>query len=1329
MNKIKILMHWRGELLPFTPRQREVLKTATQVLKSVYADYLIGVTAPLTVAEQKKLQALLLAEPLAVPEVQGFWLTPRQGTVSAWSVKAQDIVQRVGVSAVARLELCRFFPASFSQEEQKIIAEALADPLLESVYWHPKALQNFFTPSARQSDPPLALLEQGLAVLKAANRDYGLALSELELTYLFEEYQKLARNPTLAEIMMFAQANSEHCRHKIFRSLWQATDNIAPLPSLFSQIQATTAKSPAGVVLAYDDNAAVIAARESQALTVAENGQYAYQKRAQGMVIKVETHNHPTLVEPFAGAATGVGGEIRDEGATGRAGRPKAGLAAFAVADLCLPSLPETWEQPVPTALGRASALTIMREAPLGAASFNNEFGRPNLLGFFRTFSFLVQETANEQQLLGYHKPLMLAGGWGSIFLTDLPKKALSLGDLLLVLGGPALRIGLGGGAASSLPSGSNSAALDFASVQRSNPELQRRCQEVIRRCAEAPVNPILSIHDVGAGGLANALPELVENGGVGAAIDFAKIPNAEPSLSAMELWCNEAQERYVLAIAAADLPRFQAFCEAERCPFAVLGQAIAEPLFLAQWHENNELNQSDLIEKNPAAHFPVQLPLRLLFGAPPLPLRPLPTFMPLPYSSAKTLTNQLQPIEKLENKTGNDQGKSQEGKERHEKNEKNALENLLAAVLRQPTVACKRFLITIGDRSVGAFTARDQNVGPWQTPVADVAVTLSDDFSTQGEAAALGERPLLAAFDPAASARLAVAEALTNLWAADVADLQNIKLSANWQADCPAQDAALYQAVSSISAFCQALGLAIPVGKDSLSMRALWSDTEKTYHSQAPLTVVISAFAPVAEVGNTLTPLLAAEGDLWFLRLGQWALTGSIAAQVAGTFSEIHEPPALPDIEADSLKRAFAFWQAIRHQVSAYHDVSDGGLWTTLCEMAFASRCGLDIAVAHSDASALKNWLLAEGVGMVFQVPLAFREELKHLAEKQQLQQNLHYVGQRNALGKIRLIDQEQTLLEKSRATWQVEWEKVSVAMQTLRDDAACASEEAAAVQLDAPFLFSNLKKLHPDAWRVPAFTQRKPQVAILREQGSNGQREMAAAFLKAGFTAVDVSLADLEAGRQNLADFQALAVCGGFSYGDVLGAGQGWAKSILFTPQLAEHFSEFFNRTDTLTLGVCNGCQMLSGLKTLIPGAAHFPAWQRNRSQQFEARWTMVAVQPSTSLWFTPLVGAQLPIVVAHGEGRVVETVDERYLGMQFIDYEGKITESYPFNPNGSKQGSTAVSSHDGRVSILMPHPERGVRRGQFSYWPESLSAFPWHRDDSPWLQIFYQAYRLLA
>jgi phosphoribosylformylglycinamidine synthase len=1279
-------MHWRGEQLPFTPRQRAVLAGADHSLKVVYADYLIALSAPFTLEEQQKLQALLLAEPLSLVNDQaGFWLTPRQGTRSAWSSKAEEIAQRAGLAVVWRLECCQFFPTALPLAERQGLAAALADPLLESVYFDAHALQTFFAPLPRQVDPPLPLLTQGLGVLQAANADYGLALSDLDLAYLFDEYQKLARNPTLAEIMMFAQANSEHCRHKIFRSSWQTSS--ATLPSLFSQIQATTARSPAGVVLAYDDNAAVIAARASQALQVAADGNYYFHTQNQGVVIKVETHNHPTFVEPFAGAATGVGGEIRDEGATGRGGRPKAGLAGFAVADLCLPTVPEAWESPVPTALGRASALTIMREAPLGAAAFNNEFGRPNLLGFFRVFSALVQENANEQKLLGYHKPLMLAGGWGSIFLENLPKKALSPGDLLVVLGGPALRIGLGGGAASSLPSGSNSAALDFASVQRSNPEMQRRCQEVIRRCAEAADNPILSIHDVGAGGLANALPELVEKGGVGARIDFAAIPNAEPSLSAMELWCNEAQERYVLAISPKDLPRFQAFCDAERCPFAVLGEAIAEPIFQAHW------------EEEPSMPPPVHVPLRLLFGAPPLPLRPLSPVMPLPFSVSEVMDEKS--VFQMAD-----------------------LEKLLAAVLRQPTVACKRFLISIGDRSVGGFTARDQNVGPWQTPVADVAVTFSDDFSPSGEAAALGERPLVAAFAPAASARLAVAEALTNLWAANVADFQDIKLSANWMADCPSQDADLYEAVRSISDFCQALGLAIPVGKDSLSMRARWSVAEKTYHSQAPLTVVVSAFAPVANVGETLTPQLAREGGLWFLPLGQWGLGGSIAAQVSGRF---FENQAASDIDADSLKRAFAFWQAMRPQVSAYHDVSDGGLWATLCEMAFASRCGLDIAVNSADASALRAWLLAEGVGLVFQVPNVFVNEMKKLAENYQLP--LQALGQPNADGLLRLRYQDQVLLEKTRADWQIEWEKVSVAMQRLRDDPACASEEAAAVHFDAPFLFSEIKALDQERCRVPVFQHKKPQVAILREQGSNGQREMAAAFLKAGFTALDVSMADLQAGRQSLRDVQALAVCGGFSYGDVLGAGQGWAKSILFTPQLSDHFSEFFARPDTLTLGVCNGCQMLSALKTLIPGAAHFPLWQRNRSQQFEARWAMVAVKPSTSLWFTPLVGAQLPIVVAHGEGRVREAIADPYLGMQFIDSEGKVTESYPFNPNGSVQGATAVSSVDGRVSILMPHPERAVRRGQFSYWPENLSAFPWQRDDSPWLQIFYQAYRLLA
>ncbi len=1260
----------------------------------LYGEYVHfgDLSGPLSEAERAKLDRLLRYGPKRAAQ-QGagarILVVPRLGTQSPWSSKATEIAQHCGLHVIRRLErgLIYFLSEAGNPPETALVhqaAEILHDRMTQQVLFDLEAAAQLFEQAAPKPLRQIDLLGEGQAALIRANETLGLALSEAEIRYLMESFSELGRNPTDVELMMFAQANSEHCRHKIFNAAW-VIDGQAQPHSLFEMIRNTTAASPRGILSAYQDNAAVMTGwTGTRFLPDPSSRCYTEHREEIAILMKVETHNHPTAIAPDPGAATGSGGEIRDEGATGRGGKPKAGLTGFSVSNLRIPGHIRPWERDHGRPSRLASALEIMLEGPIGAAAFNNEFGRPNLCGYFRTYEQAVPGTEGKQ-LRGYHKPIMLAGGLGNIRPEHIAKQPFPPGTPLVVLGGPALLIGLGGGAASSVASGASAEDLDFASVQRANPEMQRRCQEVIDACcALGPENPILFLHDVGAGGLANALPELVKDGGRGGRFQLRAVPNDDPGMSPLEIWCNEAQERYVLAIAAERLQQFQAICERERCPYAVVGEALEEErLILEDAHFGNR---------------PIDLPLSLLFGNPPRMERVV---------ERRPVQGKALPVADWD------------------------LREAALRVLRLPAVADKTFLITIGDRSVTGLVARDQMVGPWQVPVSDVAVTAADFFGVQGEAMALGERTPVAVLDAPAAARMAVGEVITNLAAARIPQLSQIRLSANWMAAAghPGEDAALFDAVRAVGMeLCPALGIAIPVGKDSMSMKTVWEDRVMT----APLSLIISGFAPVSDVRATLTPQLRrdqGETELFLIDLGQGRnrLGASALAQV---YDQIGE--TVPDLDdPPRLKQFFSAIQRLAQEalLLAYHDRSDGGLFVSLCEMAFAGRCGLDIDLTPLASQALPA-LFSEELGAVIQVRRSDRAAVERILRESGLDRCSHRIGTPQDSEQLRFYHGGRLVLDGSRVEFQEAWSETSWLMQRLRDHPQCADEERARIRARDPGLQPVLT-FDPEEDPAAPYVQRgvRPRVAVLREQGVNGQIEMAAAFHLAGFESVDVHLSDLLAGAVSLAGFQGLVACGGFSYGDVLGAGEGWAKTILFHPRARDQFQAYFERTDRFALGVCNGCQMLSNLRELIPGTDHWPHFVRNRSEQFEARTLLVEVLDSPSILLQGMAGSRLPIAVAHGEGQA-EFRDEAQLAraapwvaLRFVENDGTIAERYPANPNGSPQGITGLTNEDGRITIMMPHPERVFRTLQQSWHPADWG------ETGPWMRLFRNARRWVA
>ena len=1249
-------------------------------LESAYI-YLVWCAQPLIELDESRLATVLAAQALSLPAARPdtVYVLPRQGTRSPWSSKATDIAHHCGLSGVIHLERAvRWRVDPLPAARRAAVTALLHDRMTESV------LTDLRDASVAESVEPrplrqIPLAAQGLPALTQANTSLGLALADDEMDYLIAQYAALGRDPSDAELMMFAQANSEHCRHKIFNAQWPL-DGVARPDSLFQMIRATHAAHPNGVLSAYSDNAAVTRGYRGRRLWVdATTRCYLAEDEDIHLVMKVETHNHPTGISPYPGAATGAGGEIRDEGATGRGARPKAGLSGFSVSHLRLPTLPEPWERARACNPRLASALNIMLEGPIGAAAFNNEFGRPVLAGYFRTFE-ATQHLPSGVEHYGYDKPLMLAGGIGNIRPQHVLKEVLPPGAQVVVIGGPAMLIGLGGGAASSQRGGNSDADLDFASVQRDNAEMERRVQEVIDQCwALGALNPILAIHDVGAGGLSNAIPELLNDSGRGGELALRAIHCAEPNLSPLEIWCNEAQERYVLGVAPESVAALAALCARERCPMAVVGTATAE-LQLRLW--DSLLNVAV-----------IDIPMALLFGKPPRMVR-VATTRPT-YATALRLTP--------------------------------SVKDAAHRVLRFPAVADKRFLITIGDRTVGGLSARDQMVGPWQVPVADCAVTSLGFESLAGEAFALGERTPLALLNAAAASRMAIGEALTNLLAARIKHLSEVVLSANWMAAAghPGEDARLYSAVTAASELCIALGICIPVGKDSLSMKTAWHDDTGLHTVSSPVSLICSAFAPVMDVRQSLTPQLQCGTTPTALLLvdiagGAQRLGGSVLAQVYGELGV--EPPDL-DLP-ERLRDAFTAIQLLNEAgyLLACHDRADGGLFATVCEMAFAARCGLDLDLAALGADPLAV-LFNEELGIVVQVAMDnLPKVLAYLQQYPSLAACVHVLGQPCVEPVVRISAQGQRWLEEDLFSLLEAWSQPSHHLQSLRDHPDCAREELAGI-LDrhASGLFL---RTATGPLAAPMLNTVRPRVAILREQGVNGHREMAAAFLQAGFEAVDVHMSELLAGSVTLANFQGLVACGGFSYGDVLGAGSGWARSILYNPRTNAEFAAFFARSDTFSFGVCNGCQMLSQVKALIPGADHWPRFLRNRSAQFEARLVMAEVLPSPSILFEGLAGMMAPLVVSHGEGRVDHLDPAQHLCLRYVDDQGAPAERYPHNPNGSPAGATGFTTSDGRATILMPHPERVFLRQQFSWLPAQ-----WQAHEAPWFELFRNARRWLG
>ncbi|WP_314042232.1 phosphoribosylformylglycinamidine synthase [Kingella denitrificans] len=1258
--------------------------------------YFVSSPAPLDAAQTEKLQALLSAVRVDTPAAGQslFLITPRIGTISPWSSKATDIAHNCGLDGVERIErgMAVYVSGNLHGNERAQWASLLHDRMTESVLPDFQSAEQLFAAHEDQSFDTVDVLGGGRAALEAADKNMGLALSSDEMDYLLENYRALNRNPSDVELMMFAQANSEHCRHKIFNADF-ILNGEKQEKSLFRMIRDTHEASPQGTVVAYKDNSSVIEGAEIERFYPnADQGQaYGFHKENTHIIMKVETHNHPTAIAPFAGAATGAGGEIRDEGATGRGSRPKAGLTGFTTSNLNIPGFRQPWEQDYGKPEHIASPLDIMTDGPLGGAAFNNEFGRPNLLGYFRTF-----EAEKNGTVHGYHKPIMIAGGLGNIQAEQTHKHEIPEGALLIQLGGKGMLIGLGGGAASSMDTGSNSADLDFNSVQRGNPEIERRAQEVIDRCWQlGKSNPIIAIHDVGAGGLSNAFPELVNDAGRGAIFELRAVPLEEHGMSPLQIWCNESQERYVLSVLPEDLEKFRAICERERCPFAVVGTAT----------DDGRLQVRDELFGNS----PVDLPLNVLLGKPP--------------KTTRTDETQKQPAQAFSAAQYD-------------------LKESAYRVLRLPAVAAKNFLITIGDRTVGGMTHRDQMVGAWQTPVADCAVTLMGFNAHRGEAMSMGEKPALALFDAPASGRMCVGEALTNIAATHIGALGNVKLSANWMAACgvKGEDEKLYRTVDAVSQLCQEIGVSIPVGKDSLSMKTVWQENGAQKSVVSPLSLIISAFAPVQDARKTVTPDIKPVADsvllLVDLGFGKARMGGSALSQVWNDLGG-----ESPDIDADTLKAFYDIMQQLvaEEKLLAYHDRSDGGLFATLAEMAFAGRTGLNIDLEEDFAMERlvenrcdQDILFNEELGAVIQIRHEDLHYVQALFEQHEFPEILYQIGQ-PAIGSGDLKIGETVF---ALADLQAAWQETSYQIQRLRDNPACADSEFALLADNRRSkLFADLSfDLKEDIAAPYLSGSLQPKIAILREQGVNGHVEMAAAFTRAGFQAVDVHMSDLLSGRADLVDFQMLAACGGFSYGDVLGAGEGWAKTILFNGRLRDQFAEFFARPDTLSLGVCNGCQMMSNLAEIIPGAEGWAKFKRNESEQFEARLSMVRVPKSPSLILGEMAGSALPVVVSHGEGRADfahlglpenQVPGSLHIALQYTDGLGEVTQQYPLNPNGSPQGIAGITTADGRVTIMMPHPERVYRTAQMSWCPEEWKAF----ELGGWYRLFAAARKVLG
>lgn len=1224
-----------------------------------------------------------------IPEGQKILVIPRPGTISPWSSKATDILHNCGLAAVHRVERGIVYSLEMSGElhdhQFRKVAGLLHDRMTEVATLNQDDAALLFSSAEPVPLTTIDISGDAHAALAKANIELGLALSGDEIEYLTENYQELGRNPTDVELMMFAQANSEHCRHKIFNADW-IIDGKEQEKSLFKMIRNTYNHAPGGILSAYCDNASVIEGfRASRFVPSALTQRYEEHDENLHILMKVETHNHPTAISPFPGAATGSGGEIRDEGATGNGSKPKAGLCGFSVSNLQIPGFAQPWEKDHGKPERIVSALDIMLEGPIGSASFNNEFGRPNLTGYFRTFEEEVPGPKG-RELRGYHKPVMIAGGVGSIREENVNKQPLPHGTSIVVLGGPAMLIGLGGGAASSMASGASAEDLDFASVQRGNPEMERRCQEVIDRCVTmGDNNPVLSIHDVGAGGISNAIPEILEDGGRGGEIELRTVPNDEPGMSPMEIWSNEAQERYVLAIDNDRLETFEQICARERCPYAVVGMATEEQnLVVGDAHFENT---------------PVELPMDVLLGKPPKMLRDV----------------HHHPFTKPEFETG-----------------KIDINEAVDRILRLPSVAAKNFLITIGDRTVTGLVARDQMVGPWQVPVADTAVTMTNYTAYTGEAMAMGERTPVALVHPAASGRMAIGEAITNIAASDIVNLGDIRLSANWMAAAghPGEDAALFDTVKAVGEeLCPRLGIAIPVGKDSLSMKTVWEEHDQSKEMTGPLSLIISAFAPVQDVRKTLTPQLRSnhgDSDLILIDLGRGEnrLAASALAQVYKKVG--HHAPDLDN--PDAVKGFFEAIGELRADdlILAYHDRSDGGLFVTLAEMAFAGHTGISVKLDDLDDDPVAA-LFAEELGAVIQVRHADTESVLAVLAEHGLGHHSFVIGELSGDDRITMSHGAHELISRSRVELIQMWSETTYQMQALRDNPKCAEQEFG-ILADAasPGMTIRLPFDAQEDVSAPFIASgNRPEVAILREQGVNGQIEMAAAFDRAGFDAIDVHMSDVIEGRISLERFKGVVACGGFSYGDVLGAGGGWARSILFNSRARDEFEAFFHRSDSFGLGVCNGCQMFSQLRELVPGAAHWPRFMRNQSEQFEARLSMVEVLPSPSIMMQGMQGAMLPIAVAHGEGRAVfdnnsseAVMNAGLVSMRYMNAYGMPTERYPENPNGSPEGITGLSSEDGRFTIMMPHPERLFRTVQHSWHPEEWG------EDGPWLRMFRNA-----
>ena len=1225
-------------------------------------------------------------------------VVPRPGTISPWSSKASDILHNCGLVRVDRIERGTVFTVTvdrpLSGSEVAVLDDLLHDRMTQAILEDVEQASCLFRHAQPQPHSSVDVLGRGRDALIDANTELGLALADDEIDYLQQQFTDLGRNPNDIELMMFAQANSEHCRHKIFNANW-TIDGQRQAHSLFDMIRNTHKQSPEGVLSAYSDNSAVMKGHDSaRFFPDPDSKQYGFVAEPVHILMKVETHNHPTAIAPFPGASTGSGGEIRDEGATGTGSKPKAGLSGFSVSNLKIPGFLQPWEEELGKPAHIASALDIMLEGPIGGATFNNEYGRPALCGYFRSFEQVVANEAGQEEARGYHKPIMIAGGIGNIREPHVLKSEISVGSQLIVLGGPAMLIGLGGGAASSMASGSGNEDLDFASVQRENAEMERRCQEVIDQCWQlGDDNPIAFIHDVGAGGLSNALPELVKDGGRGGVFNLRDIPNAESQMSPLEIWCNEAQERYVLAVDPEHLPGFTAICERERCPFAVVGETIAE--------EHIRLDDSHF------SNSPIDLPMELLFGKPPKMHREVKSAQ-LPKTSFDASDLDL-----------------------HES---------IKRVLALPAVASKNFLITIGDRTITGLVHRDQMVGPWQVPVADAAVTATAYCHYTGEAMAMGERTPIALFDAAASGRMAIAESLTNIACASIEKIGDIKLSANWMvaAGHGSEDQKLFETVKAVAMdLCPQLGICIPVGKDSMSMRTVWNDDGNEKSNTAPLSLIVSAFSPVDDIRKTLTAQLQTDqGDTSLLLIdlgrGKKRLAGSALGQV---YSRMQG--TAPDLDRPSdLIGLFNFINDCRNEnlLLAYHDRSDGGLFTTLAEMAFAGHCGLDIQLQALDAE--DNVLAAlfnEELGAVIQVREKQLASVMKYAAENGLSDCVHGIAQLNDKGEISIALGENILFTQGRTELQRQWAATSYHMQSLRDNSVCAREEYDQLLDTAdPGISIELSfDLNEDITAPYINVDAKPRIAVLREQGVNGQIEMGAVFDRARFEAIDVHMTDLISGRVSLSQFNALVACGGFSYGDVLGAGGGWAKSILFNPGLRAQFEAYFTNPDTLTLGVCNGCQMISLLHELIPGADHWPRFVRNRSEQFEGRFTSVRVESNNSAFLEGMEGSRFPLAVAHGEGRAefAQAGDLKKLqsgnsiGLRYADNYGEQTERYPANPNGSCDAIAGIVSQDGRVTIMMPHPERVFRASQNSWHPSDWV------EDAPSMRMFRNARKWLG